>query len=139
MKRSSKTILIVLAALAAIGCWAFRSPAPAPSTEEIAPAEKEAALKFLRETLAVTHERSAYSGKRKFLKLAANPRNRQQNNETFKLLRETRVAPETQWKVLRHKQNGALELSFRDERNAQIIVMLEKHGAALKVAGAMEL
>lgn len=139
MKRSSKTILVALVALAAICCWAFRSPAPAPSTEEIAPAEKEAAVRFFRETLAVAQERSAYSGKRKFLKLAADPCRRQLNNETFKLLRETRVTPETQWKVLRHKRNGALELSFRDERNAQILVMLEKHGDVLKVAGAMEL
>ena len=139
MKRSLKTALFALALIAGAGYWAFRPAGPAPSTEEIAPAEKEAAVKFFRETLAVTQERSAYTGKRKFLKLAADPRRRQLNNETFKLLRETRVTPETPCRVIRHKRNGALELSFRDERNAQILVMLEKHGSGLKVAGAMEL
>ena len=139
MRRSLKTTLIGLAVIGGLGYWAFRSPAPAPSTEEIAPAEKAAAEKFFRETLAVTQERSAYSGKRKFLKLAANPRNRQLNSDSFRLLRETRVTPETPCRVIRHKKNGALELSFRDERNARILVMLENHGGQLKVAGAMEL
>ena len=139
MKRSLKTALFALALIAGAGYWAFRPAGPAPSTEEIAPAEKEAAVKFFRETLAAAQERSAYNGRRKFWKLTADPRRRQLNRDTFKLLRETRVSPETQWRVVRHKRNGALELSFRDERNAQILVMLEKHDSGLKVAGAMEL
>jgi len=139
MTRSSKTALLAIAVIAAVCCRAFRSPAPAPSAEEVAAAEKEEALKFFRRTLAATQERSVYDGKRKYLQLAANPRSRKRNDEAFRLLRETRVAPETPYKVLRYKRNGALEVSFRDERNARILVFLEKHGGALKVAGAMEI
>ena len=139
MTRSVKATIAGVVLLAGLGFWALRPSAPPPSVEEIAPAEKAAAVAFFRQALAASQERSAYTGRRKFLRLAANPRDREMNNNSFRLLRELRVTPEDRWRVVRHKKGGALEISFRDGSDDRIVVMLEERGGGLKFAGAMRI
>ena len=138
MRRHAKITLIVLAAIFGIACWAFRTPSGSqpPSAEKLSSTEKEEAVRFLEQALAASQEGSVYSGKQRFMKLAAEPGRRKTNNETFTLLRSIKVAPEAQWEAVRMKRDGEIGVLFRDERGAQISVVLQKKNEQLKVARA---
>lgn len=138
MRRHAKTTLVVLAALFGAACWAFRSSGNGlpPTTEQLDPGEKAAAVGFVERAVAAAHEGSRYAGRRNFLKLAAEPRRRVTNDETFELLRGVSIAPDAQWEAVRMKQDGEIGVLFRDDRGVRVSVMLRKNGGDFKVARA---
>ena len=138
MRYHAKAVLVVFAAIFGIACWTFRahSGTQPPSAERLNPTEKEEAVRFLEQALAASQEGSVYSGRQRFMKLAAEPSRRKTNNETFTLLRSIKVAPDAQWEAVRMKRDGEIGVLFRDERGAQVSVVLQKKNEQLKVARA---